>query len=901
MSVKLTRRDFLKFSAASAALAGAGCSPPAEPIVPYAAQPENTLPGVPRFYASAASFVGAAEGLLVESNTGRPTKVEGNPAHPGSVGGTSVQGQASVLELWDPDRSKTPRRRAEGAPPGAGQPATRAEFERDLNESLGRFRDNGGKGLRILVGACNSPTLAAQLEGLAQRYPEARVHRWDALHRDSSREGARLAFGRALEPLARIEEAGAILSLDSRFLDDHPYRLSYARQLAAARTPREGRMARLYALESAPSLTGAIADHRYAMPAREIERWLLARDARYRKIFEDLKANRGAILAGESLSPQAHALVHRLNAELGAPLAYVPPVDEVNAAPLAELVETMRRGEVQLLLILGGNPAYDAPADFEFAKALGAVPLSVHHSLYHDETSAAATWHLPATHFMEHWSDARAFDGTAAIVQPLIAPLYGGLSPHELVSLVMQEGRSGYDIVRERWRDIDWESALRRGVVGKTAFQAVSPSPKQIDIPGVEKPQGWSLRFVPDQSVLDGRFANDGWLQELPRSDSKITWDNAALLSPASAKTLGVSTGDFVQIDADGKQLLVPAWIEPGHASGSITLALGYGRARAGRVGNGVGFNAFALRTSHSPWVGDEVQVRKAAGRHEFATTQNHARMEGRDLARSMDVANLVAGARPFEDDKPKHSLYPQWPYEGYRWAMSIDLNTCIGCNACTIACQAENNIPVVGKEQVIAGREMHWIRVDRYYDDSGSDEETLFQPVPCMHCENAPCEYVCPVEAAVHDSEGLNVQVYNRCVGTRFCSQNCPYKVRRFNFLDYQKKDESLKAQRNPEVTVRMRGVMEKCTYCVQRITRGRIEAEKQGRRIQDGEVVTACQAACPTGAIVFGDLNDEKSAVNRAKASPLAYDLLAELNTRPRTGYEGRLTNRNKDLDKE
>ncbi len=897
-SVRLSRRDFLKFSAASAALAGAGCSPPAERIVPYAVQPENTLPGVPRFYASAASFVGAAEGLLVESNTGRPTKVEGNPAHPGSLGGTSVQGQASVLELWDPDRSKAPRRRAKGAPPGAGQPATRAQFEGDLNDALVRLGEHRGKGLRVLIGACSSPTLAAQLDALSKRYPEARVHRWDPLHRDSSREGARLAFGRPLEAMARLAEAGAILSLDSRVLDDHPYRLGYARQLAAARTPREGRMTRLYALESAPSLTGAIADHRFALPAREIEAWLLKKEGTYPAIWQDLRRNRGVILAGESLSPQAHALVHRLNAELGAPVTYVPPVDEVSAAPLAELVEAMRRGDVQLLLILGGNPAYDAPADFAFARALGAVPLSVHHSLYDDETSAAATWHLPATHFMEHWSDARAFDGTAAIVQPLIAPLYGGLSPHELLSLVMQEGRSGYDIVRERWRDIDWESALRRGAIEKTAFQNANVAiPRETALPDVPQGSGWSVRFVPDQSVLDGRFANNAWLQELPRSDSKITWDNAALLSPESAKALGVSTGDLLKIESGGKALLAPAWLEPGHANGSITLALGYGRARAGRVGNGVGFDAFALRTSHSPWVAGDVEVRKAAGRHEFATTQNHARMEGRDLVRSLDVADLVAGARPFESDRPRHSLYPQWPYEGYRWAMSVNLNTCIGCNACTIACQAENNIPVVGKEEVVAGREMHWIRVDRYYEE----ERTLFQPVPCMHCENAPCEYVCPVEAAVHDSEGLNVQVYNRCVGTRFCSQNCPYKVRRFNFLDYQAKEESLKGQRNPEVTVRMRGVMEKCTYCVQRITRGRIEAEKQGRRIRDGEVVTACQAACPTGAIVFGDLNDEKSAVSRAKASPLAYDLLAELNTRPRTGYEGRLTNRNKDLDKE
>jgi molybdopterin-containing oxidoreductase family iron-sulfur binding subunit len=891
MRIKLTRRDFLKFSAASAALASAGCSPPTEPIVPYAHQPEAALPGVPRFYASAASFVGAAEGLLIESNTGRPTKVEGNRLHPGSLGGTSVHGQASVLELWDPDRSKAPRRR--------GLPATRLQLQTDFAAALARAPN--GKGLRLLLGACDSPTLAAQLAALGKRFPEARVHRWDPLDRAASREGARLAFGRPLEPIARLHEAGALLSLDSRFLDDHPFRLNYARQLAAARTPRDGKMSRLYAFESAPSLAGAMADHRYAAPVTEIEAWLVQKGPRYQAIWKDLQANRGVILAGESLSPAAHALVHRLNAELRAPVDYLPPVDETDAAPLAELVRDMRGGEVQVLVMLGGNPAYDAPADVEFARALAGVPLAVHLSLYYDETSAAATWHVPATHFMEHWSDARAYDGSAAIVQPLIAPLYDGVSPHELLSLLLGDGRSGYDLVRAQWRGADWDAALRGGVVPGSAFRPVAVTPRSTELPKVEPTPGWSVRFVADQSVLDGRFANNGWLQELPRSDSKLTWDNAALLSPASAAALGIATGDRLQIAAGERKLVAPAWVEPGHAEATITLALGYGRTRAGRVGDNVGCNAYALRTTAAAWSAANVQVAKAPGRHEFATTQNHARMEGRDLARSLDIADWVPGAKVFESDEPEHSLYPAWPYEGYRWAMSIDLNTCIGCNACTIGCQAENNIPVVGKEQVIAGREMHWIRVDRYYQNEGDDERTLFQPVPCMHCENAPCEYVCPVEAAVHDSEGLNVQVYNRCVGTRFCSQNCPYKVRRFNFLEYSSEEEPLKAQKNPEVTVRMRGVMEKCTYCVQRITRGRIEAEKRGERIRDGEVVTACQAACPTGAIVFGDLNDPKSRVNERKASPLAYHLLAELNTRPRTGYEGRLTNRNADLDKE
>ena len=882
--ITITRRDFLKLSAAAAALAGAGCSP-AEHIVPYARQPEAALPGVPRFYASAASFVGAAEGILIEANTGRPTKVEGNPAHPGSLGGTSVQGQASVLELWDPDRSKTPRR--------AGQLATRSHLERDLNDALPALR--GGEGLHVLIGASTSPTLARQLELLGKRYPGARLHRWDPLERGRSREGARLAFGRPLEPIARLEEAGAILDLDSRFLEDHPFRLAYARQLGRARTPRDGKMCRLYAFESAPSLAGAMADHRYARPVHAIEQWLVERDALHDKIFADLRKSRGVILAGESLSPQAHALVHRLNHQLGAPLSYVPSVG-LEGLPLSDLVNDMVAGRVRLLLILEGNPAYDAPADLGFSQALERVPLSVHLSLYDDETSARCTWHVPATHFMEHWSDARALDGTASIVQPVIAPLYGGVSPHELLSLLFAESERGYDIVRKTWPDSAWETALRKGVVDGSAFQPSDPSPRTTEFSPSEKPSGWSVRFVPDQSVLDGRFANNAWLQELPRSETKITWDNAALVSPVSSRKLDVATGDVLQIEIGKQQVLAPAWVVPGHADGTVTLALGYGRPRAGSVGNGVGFDAYPLRTSTDLWTAHNASVRKAPGRsHEFATTQNHARMEGRDLARHVSLQELVEKGKVFPEDTPRDSLYPGWRYDGYRWAMVVSLNRCIGCNVCTIACQAENNIPVVGKDQVIAGREMHWIRVDRYYEE----EKTLFQPVPCMHCENAPCEYVCPVEAAVHDSEGLNLQVYNRCVGTRFCSQNCPYKVRRFNFLEYSKHEPSLAAQKNPEVTVRMRGVMEKCTYCVQRITRARIESEEQNRRIRDGDVITACQAACPTGAIVFGDLSDEKSAVSEAKRSPLKYDLLAELNTRPRTSYEGRVINRNPDLD--
>ncbi|TAK83458.1 MAG: 4Fe-4S dicluster domain-containing protein [Betaproteobacteria bacterium] len=893
----LTRRDFLKLSAAATALASAGCSRPSEPIVPYAEQPEITLPGIPRFYASALSFTGAAEGVLVESNTGRPTKVEGNRAHPGSLGATSVQGQAAVLQLWDPERSKAPRRR--------GQPATRQGFELELNEALAKLEERQGEGLRLLTGTVSSPTLLAQLDALIERYPRARLHRWDPLNRDHAREGARLAFGRPLAPLYRLEEARAVLSLDCRLLEDDPGRLNHIRQYARSRTPQPGAMTRYYALESAPSLLGALADHRYALPLPDIERWLVdlssslrgnSADRRVAAIAEDLKKNRGLVLAGEALAPWAHALVHRLNAELGAPVSYVEPVDPfagTHARSIGELAQAMRAGEVELLLVLEGNPVYDAPADAGFGEALDRVPLSVHLALYEDETSAASTWHLPATHALEHWSDARAFDGTAAVVQPLIAPLYGGLSPHGLLASLLRAPRSGYDAVRAHWRDIDWEAALRKGVIDKSAFTPREAKPKEISIPAFEERAGWNVRFVADQSVLEGSFANNAWLQELPRSDTKITWDNAALVSPASARALGVASGDMLHVSVENRSILAPAWVLPGHAERSVTLALGYGRTHAGAAGNRVGFNAYRIRPAAAPWSASGGEVLRVPGRHEFATTQNHARMEGRDHAKHIELEALVGKAKAFEEKIPEHSLYPPWPYEGYRWAMSVNLNTCVGCNACTIACQAENNIPTVGRHEVMAGREMHWIRVDRYYE--GPEPKVLFQPVPCMHCENAPCEYVCPVGAPVHDSEGLNLQVYNRCIGTRFCSQNCPYKVRRFNFLQYSQNEESSKAQKNPEVTVRMRGVMEKCTYCQQRITRARIEAEKEGRRIRDGEVVTACQAACPAGAIVFGDLNDGNSEVNGAKRSPLKYDLLAELNTRPRTSYLGRVLNPN------
>lgn len=930
----LARRAALRVMAASAALAAAGCKgPPQEQILPYVQMPEQLVPGQPLFFATAFVRRGLAHGVLVESNEGRPTKVEGNRLHPASLGATDVFAQASILQLWDPDRSQAVRQ--------AGQLSGWQAFEAALLPVRARWQADGGRGLRILTGSVTSPTLAGQLAALLERYPAARWCQWDPLHDENGLQAARLAFGRPLDLLLHCERAAAIVSFDADLFGDWPGGIAYARQCLQGRTSADPRFdRRLYVVEPSPTLTGAAADNRLAAAPAELD-WLVRRvAARFglgaspparpaaselarweNRLAAVLAQHRGnsLVVAGGCVPAGARALVHALNERLGntgQTVALVEPVaarPESHLASIRALADEMRAGEVGALFILGANPAYDAPVDCGFGEALARVPFAVHLGLYRDETARRCAWHLPLAHDYERWGDALAFDGTASIVQPLIAPLYNGRSPHELLALVGDDPvRSGYELVRRHWQaaapgDFDdfWQRGLRRGVLDVPArapvrVAAVAP-PAAPEPPG---PAGLAAVFAPDLRLADGAFCNNAWLQELPHPLTRLTWDNAALLSPATAQSLQVQTGDVVRlVDAKGRALEAPVWILPGHADHCVTLPLGYGRDAAGRVGDGVGFNAYRLRTGDAMLAGAVLTLTRTGRRHVFAVAQGSDRMEGRDLVRTATVARFRANpsfaqAAPIER-QPAQSLYPPYDYPRYRWGMAVDLNSCIGCGACTIACQAENNIPVVGKEQVLLGRAMHWIRVDRYYEGPAERPRTLFQPVPCMHCENAPCEEVCPVGATMHDSEGLNVQVYNRCVGTRFCSNNCPYKVRRFNFLQFADNEtESLKAQRNPEVTVRRRGVMEKCNYCLQRITRGRLDAEVEGRKARDGEIVTACQAACPTAAIVFGDINDPGSQVSRAKASPLDYLLLAELNTRPRTSYAARLSNPDPEL---
>ena len=757
------------------------------------------------------------------------------------------------------------------------------------------------------------------------------------MNRDAVFDGARIAFGKPVETQYKFDQADVVLSLDADFFSNIPGNIRYIRDFTSRRKVRTGadntKMSRLYVVESTPSITGAVSDHRLALRSSHILEFAkaiaaglglgggseYAGHAWIAPIVRDLQAHKGKciVIPGEHQPAALHALVHAINDALGNAGATVIHTDPIVADPvnqnesLRQLTKDMAGGTVDTLLILGGNPVFTAPADFNFGTALTGVSLRIHLSQHHDETSNLCHWHIPETHFLESWSDVRAYDGTVTIIQPLIAPLYSGSkSAHEVLSAL--NGRpdaKSYDIVRSYWQSRNqnanfesfWEKSLHDGVVANSAAiqQSVTARTDFVaSIPALQKDSSLELLFRPDPSAYDGRFANNAWLQELPRPLTKITWDNPALISPATAKKFGLKNEDVVELKCNNQSLKVPVWILPGQAEESVTLHLGYGRTRTGRVGRKVGFNAFHLRGSNAHWAAPGLSITKANVTYTIACTQDHHSMEGRDIVRSSSLEEYLTHP-PEHEEEHLPSLYPEYKYEGYSWGMAIDLNSCVGCNACVIACQAENNIPVVGKKEVKRGREMHWIRVDRYFEGEPGSPTIHHQPLPCMHCENAPCEVVCPVNATVHNTEGLNEMVYNRCVGTRYCSNNCPYKVRRFNFFLYSDlKTPSLKLMRNPDVTVRTRGVMEKCTYCVQRINHARIDSKREDRKILDGEVQTACAQACPAEAIVFGDINDPESRVSKLRKDQLHYSLLTELNTKPRTTYLANIRNLNPEL---
>jgi len=953
----VSRRGFLKVMGASLGLAGmTGCVRlPLEPIVPYVRQPENVVPGRPMYYATAVTLGGYASPVLVESHLGRPTKIEGNDLHPASLGGTDIFTQASLLGLYDPDRSQTVTSMSDMR----SWPA----FLAALRGPLGAQKMLQGAGIRILTTTITSPTLADQLRNFLKLYPLAKWHVYEPVNRDNVLEGAKLAFGQPVETRYDFSKADVIVSLDADFLSaGFPGNTRYIRDFAARRNP-DGKMNRLYVIESTPSSTGAKADHR--LPARGLDVERFARPLSYgghpmRQVGKDnpniakvsyseeqfrfmaaLEMDlawhhfgSGVIVVGDQQPPRLHAIAHFLNAahgNVGKTVFYADPVDAnpINQTEsLKELVADMRGGKVDLLIILGGNPAYHAPSDLDFAGALknSNIPLRVHLGLYQNETAELCHWHINQSHELESWGDARAYDGTVSIIQPLIAPLYNGKTALEFVALLNgQSDASGYDLVRAYWQkqhtgaDFEqfWRKLLHDGWIEGTTFVPKSLTPKSsiIDAPETKAADANSieLNFRRDPTIYDGQFSNNGWLQELPKPMSKLTWDNAVLMGPKMAERLGIKTEDVVELELGGKKVTGPVWIQTGHPDNSVTITLGYGRRRAGRVGTAQGFNAYELRTTTSPWIASGVTIRKTGDTYKLASTQGMQSMETPDgakrpLVREATLAEYIHDPNfAREEEVPKDiTLYTPYPYdkEDYAWGMAIDLNKCVGCNNCILACQSENNIAVVGKEQCVIGRHMHWIRVDAYYQGDRDNPRAFFQPVPCMQCENAPCEVVCPVGATNHSTEGLNDMVYNRCVGTRYCSNNCPYKVRRFNFLLFQDWDTpQYKMMRNPDVSVRSRGVMEKCTYCVQRISERRIDAERENRKINDSqhqnELQTACQQSCPAEAIVFGNINDPNSRVSKLKAQARNYSLLGELNTRPRTTYLAEVRNPNPELE--
>ncbi|HWY58489.1 MAG TPA: TAT-variant-translocated molybdopterin oxidoreductase [Terriglobales bacterium] len=938
----VSRRGFLKLMGASLAMAGmtACTKQPMEPIVPYVRQPEEVIPGRPLFFATAFTLSGYASPILVESHLYRPTKIEGNKQHPASLGGTDVFAQASILEMYDPDRSQTITY--------LGDVRTWGGFLEAVRGPLSAQKAVQGAGIRILTRTVSSPALADQLRSVLKLYPQAKWHVYEPVNRDNVLEGAKMAFGQPVETQYRLENADVIVSLDADFLyAGFPGSTRYIHDFAKRRNPDAGNMSRLYVIESTPSSTGVKADHRLPLPSIKVEMFARALgsvlgmntggdgtlDTQQAKfvaaIARELQNHHGssAVMVGDHQPPAVHALAHAINQVLGnvgKTVFYTDPVDAnpVNQTDsIKDLVADMRAGKVDMLFILGANPAYDAPADLSFVDSLKNtnIPLRVHLGLYQDETAELCHWHLNEAHYLESWGDTRAYDGTASIVQPLIAPLYNGKSVYELTALLAgQAEATGHEVVQSYWKkqhtgadfDVFWRKSLHDGWIEGTTFAPRSVNLKSSSFPAspVGDEKSIEINFRRDPCVHDGCFSNNGWLQELPKPMSKLTWDNAVLIGPATAAGMGLKTEDLVTLELNGKKVTAPIWIQAGHAANSVTVSLGYGRRRAGRAGTGAGFDMYPLRSSATPWFTTGVNITKAGGTYKLASTQGYQTMDtavgARPQVRSASLDEYRKEPDFAKDEEPptELTLYKPYPYEKepYVWGMAIDLNACVGCNNCIVACQSENNIAVVGKEQVVIGRHMHWLRVDAYYQGDRDNPKAYFQPVPCMQCENAPCEVVCPVGATVHSTEGLNDMVYNRCVGTRYCSNNCPYKVRRFNFLLFQDwETPQYKMMRNPDVTVRSRGVMEKCTYCIQRITQHRIDSERENGKIQDGELQTACQQSCPANAITFGNINDPNSQVSKFKAIARNYSLLADLNTRPRTTYLAEIRNPNPELE--
>jgi molybdopterin-containing oxidoreductase family iron-sulfur binding subunit len=956
----MTRRRFLQVMSASIAMTTlAGCRWPQEKIVPFVNRPEGVTPGTPMQFATTMELGPVANSVLATSYDGRPIKIDGNPDSPLSQGATTAFAQASVLDVYDPDRSKKVLHRK-------GTQVIESDWESFDKFAADKFAGDLN-GVAILSGASTSASRNMLMVQAAEK--GAGIYLWEPVCRVDEMRGLAKAFGKPAMPQLDFTQAQVIVDFDSNFMQDHPTSLRNSKQFSAGRKPDEGHMNRLYVYENTFSITGGMADHRFPTAHGDVAAaaWTLAAELvlgeglplpansgvsrsdlnkwkgnpaggeHIKAVAKDLMDNRGhgLLLAGLRQDPETHALIHVLNTALGNvghAISYLP-IEAPRVRFVDELVHELNAGRIETLVILDSNPAYTAPADLKFAEAMQKAKHRIHLGHREDATARLSTWHLPLAHYLESWGDAMAWDRSYLAVQPLIAPLYGGRTVTEILSIMAEtEPRDSYAITRDAFHRMtggsaaapvddpafekNWRAFIHDGFLkgsGQEHGQSMALAGAALEAPkgaGHLGPDNLEISFLHDQSVFDGRYADNAWLQEMPDFMSKLTWDNAALFSPATATELGLKHGDLIELDYQGRQLEMAVYVLPGQAKYAVTVNLGYGREDAGRVGTGAGFDTYKLRTWDNLHGGPGLKVTKTGNTYLLATTQDHHAI---DDAGADEIQKRVPGLvregniEDYKNDPefvdhlgvhspPLASLWKEWEYTGYKWGMAVDLNSCTGCNACVIGCQSENNIPVVGKDEVSRGREMSWVRLDRYFLGDPEDPKVAQQPVACAQCEMAPCEQVCPVAATLHTDEGLNAMVYNRCVGTRYCANNCPYKVRRFNwFNNFEDLTQTQRLVLNPDVTVRARGVMEKCTYCVQRIETARVAARVDGRGIQDGDITTACQATCPTDAITFGDLNDPESKVSKLREASRSYDLLHYLNIKPRTFYMARIRNPN------
>jgi MoCo/4Fe-4S cofactor protein with predicted Tat translocation signal len=1044
-----SRRGFLKLMGASMALAGVGlggCRRPEAHLVPFTKSAEWAIPGKPLFYATAMPRRTGGIPLVVTTHDGRPTKIDGNPLHAASGGATDSHAQASVLDLYDPARSKRFAQKVEKEEKGRKievlETRDRAAFEKYIDDLRKKAAADGGAGLAFLVEEIHSPTRERLRGELEKVFPKMHWCSYDALLTEAQNFATRMSFGENSRMVPNLERADVILALDNDFLDCSEGDIASVRAFASRRRVKEAKdtMNRLYVVENRFSLTGSMADHRLRCPASQIPAITHAlaskiaaatKDAGLSSVLATLKAPEGASFDEQWLTEAANDLVSKPGASLVLAGSHQPVVVQlmvygINSAlknvgrtvmvrefarniktkSILQLASDISSGRIKQLFILGGDPVYNAPRGVtqdrtakqpvDWADLQKKVPDVVRLGYHEDATSALSHWHVPAAHFLEAWGDALTSAGAYLSIQPMVLPLFGGLSEIELMSMLLGGKKlEGPELVQETFRATNppgdfqtaWSRFLRDGfaphvalkdrtpafngnTAGNLAHTLWAPTPA----PTLKSPE---IVFVRSYSIDDGRYINNAWLQELPDPITKLTWDNAALISPNFAKNLEVENGDLIQISVtettkDAKnqpikrELVIAAVVSPGHAENSITIPLGYGRKTAGgsggalpyaglqddfaAAGDDAGFNGFLLRTPSTPHfiIADgkaieAVKVSKVGQKYPLSITQDHWSIEGRGIVREATLEHYRKDnefVEKLEAEEVPHqlpSLYSHPPMEAeQQWGMAVDLNVCTGCSACVVACQSENNIPIVGKLQVGHGRAMHWIRIDRYYashkafdQDAGDwpeDPEIVHEPMMCQHCENAPCETVCPVNATVHSEDGLNVMAYNRCVGTRYCANNCPFKVRRFNYFDYNQRPvgkkkvagkfgiykeyfapltkkgapDIVKMQKNPNVTVRMRGVMEKCTYCVQRIEEAKIAAHvhagaSNNTRIPRDSFTSACAQACPTDAIVFGDIRDPESRVSKMKEQDRNYRLLNYLNVKTRTSYLARIRNPN------